>query len=348
MRHCISIACPGPQPPGVRGKVGRGAGGRYNLAEFTDNLKRMLQYSDAIIVGGGPAGASCAIWLARLGLAPLLVDARAQPGGLENDNPFGDDWIAVLPGVTGQQVAANIAQSVAAAQVPVLSGHSVRGATRAGQGIGGGFDVTLCDAAGRDTVVQGRFVVIASGVRARNLPGADPGQRWPGVLVGPGSAIVHQDFQGLSVAVLGGGDNAFENYAYVQGRGARQVHLYARKVRARPQLVAAAAESDLHVGDYAVDPATRSVNGRQYDLVLVFYGWEPQADFADALRLHRDARGYINTDFATAQSSAPGVYAIGEVANRMHPCVVTAMADGVVAAKAIQAELEKSGAAGTR
>ena len=33
------------------------------------------------------------------------------------------------------------------------------------------------------------------------------------------------------------------------------------------------------------------------------------------------------------------VYAIGEVAQRMHPCVVTAFADGVVAAKAIQAQL---------
>jgi thioredoxin reductase len=219
----------------------------------------------------------------------------------------------------------------------------VRGATRTGPG----FDVSLGDAAGLVTVVRGRFLVIASGVRARNLPGADSGKRWPGVLVGPGSAIVQQDYQGLSVAVLGGGDNAFENYAYVQGRGARQVHLYARTVRARPQLVAAAAKPDLRVGDYKVDPATRSVNAQPYDLILVFYGWEPQTDFADALRLQRDARGYIHTDFATAQSSAPGVYAIGEVANRMHPCVVTSMADGVVAAKAIQAELEKSGTAGT-
>lgn len=294
----------------------------------------MPHYSDAIIVGGGPAGASCAIWLARLGLAPLLVEADERLGGLPNDNPFADDWIATLPGVTGQQVGANIARSVEAAGVEVRRGRRAVAVARTDTG----FAVTLQS---DPETLYGRHLVIASGVRARNLAGAAPGDRWPGVLVGPGSGIVEQDFTGLSVAVLGGGDNGFENYAYVKGRGARTVHLYARGVRARPQLVDAVPAADLRVGSYRVDPVTRQVDGHPYDLLLVLYGWEPQADFAAALELRRDERGYIHTDFATARASAAGVYAIGEVANRMHPCVVTSMADGVVAAKAIQAALER-------
>lgn len=330
------IVCPAAHAGGLdRHFRATGAYG-YNRPD-TPNVHRMRQYSDAIIVGGGPAGASCAIWLARLGLAPVLVDASPRLGGLENDNPFHDDWIAVLPGVTGQQVAANIAQSVAAARVPVWAGHRVSKAERGASG----FDLALEGPQGASAALSGMFLVIASGVRARGLPGAAPYRQWPGVLVGPGSAIVEQDYTGLSVAVLGGGDNSFENYAYVRTRDARRVHLYSRTVRARPQLVAAAATADLHVGDYVVDPGARSVNGQVYDLILVFYGWEPQAAFADGLRLERDARGYIVTDFATARTSAEGVYAIGEVANRMHPCVVTSMADGVVAAKAIQAALER-------
>lgn len=333
----------------------------------------MPQYRDAIIVGGGPAGASCAIWLARLGLAPLLVEADARLGGLPNDNPFADDWIATLPGVTGQQVGANIARSVEAAGVPVLRGHRAMAVARTDEGFAvtvqshagmgandggaawqggrgaaapaGSIDARAAAratglAAASTEILFGRYLVIASGVRARNLAGAAPGDRWPGVLVGPGSGIVEQDYAGLSVAILGGGDNGFENYAYVKSRGARAVHLYARGVRARAQLVNAVPAADLRVGDYRVDPAARQVDGHSYDLLLVFYGWEPQADFAAALELRRDARGYIHTDFATARASAEGVYAIGEVANRMHPCVVTSMADGVVAAKAIQAALE--------
>lgn len=183
--------------------------------------------------------------------------------------------------------------------------------------------------------------MVASGVRARGLPGHPPGAAWPGVFVGPGSSIMAQDYAGLSVAVLGGGDNAFENFVYVRNRGARAVHLYARSVRAQQQWVARAGQDGVRVGPYQVDPAARTVDGRAYDLILVFYGWEPQAAFAEALGLQRDARGYIRTDAATAETSTADVYAIGEVAHRMHPCVVTSLADGVVAAKTIQRRGER-------
>lgn len=299
----------------------------------------MLQIHDAIIVGGGPAGASCAIWLARLGLSPLLVEASAHLGGLGNDNPFDDDWIAVLPGVTGQQVAANIETSVHAAEVPVRVNtrvHAVRPCK-------GGIEATLLDDQQAPSHVRARSLVIASGVCAKGLPGHPHNAKWPGVLIGPGSSIVAQDYSGLSVAILGGGDNAFENYVYVRNRGARSVHLYARSVRAQQQWVTRAGQEGVRIGPYLVDPATRSVDGQVYDLILVFYGWEPQAAFADGLNLARDERGYIRTDFATAQTSVPDIYAVGEVAHRMHPCVVTSMADGVVAAKAIQRRWERGG-----
>lgn len=297
-----------------------------------------MQHYDAVIVGGGPAGASCAIWLARLGLSPLLIEASSRLGGLGNDNPFADDWIAVLPGVTGQQVAANIGQSVSAAQVPVRLGARALQARRTE----GGYAVDIQTADGATETVAGRSLVIASGVRARGLPGYPANASWPGVFIGPGSSIVAQNYTGLSVAVLGGGDNAYENFVYVRNRGARHVQLYARSVRAQQQWVARAGSRDVQVGPYQVDPEARTVNGQHYDLVLVFYGWEPQASFAQGLGLDYGERGYIRTDSATAQTSVPDVYAIGEVANRMHPCVVTSMADGVVAAKAIQRRWERA------
>ena len=219
----------------------------------------MQQVYDSVIVGGGPAGASCALWLARLGLSPLLVEASERLGGLGNDNPFADDWIAVLPGVTGQQVAANIDASVRAAGVPLRL--STR--TTDVRPCKGGIEATLAGPGGETTRVRGRTLVIASGVRAKGLPDHPPGASWPGVLIGPGSPIVAQDYSGLSVAVLGGGDNAFENYVYVRNRGARAVHLYARSVRAQQQWVQRAGREGVRIGPYQVDPAARSVDGRQ-------------------------------------------------------------------------------------
>ena len=125
----------------------------------------------------------------------------------------------------------------------------------------------------------------------------------------------------------------------MKSKGALQAHIYARSVRAQKKFISRVVTADVHVGPYVVEPNSRTVNGHVYDLIMVLYGWEAQASFAASLALKYDAKGFIATEHSTAQTSQPGVYAIGEVAQRMHPCVVTAFADGVVAAKAIEARL---------
>ncbi|SHH49399.1 NAD(P)/FAD-dependent oxidoreductase [Pollutimonas bauzanensis] len=301
---------------------------------------------DALIIGAGPAGVSCAVWLARLGFSPALLEAGAQVGGLCRDNPFIDEWNASLPGVSGPQVADNLALSLRQAMVPLWLSCAVGRVAPADSG----FAVT---GAGLPGQLLARHIVLATGVRARPLadagadPAGGPGAEAPaaaappaGILVGPGAHIVAQDFRGKRVAVLGGGDNAFENALYAMEHGAAKVHIYARTIRAQRQFVRKVPPAGVSAGGYRVDAAGRSVNGEPYDLLLVFYGWEPCMRFADALGLQRSAQGFIATDMQTAQTSCQGVYAIGEVAQRQHPCVVTALADGVTAAKAIQAKIE--------
>lgn len=286
---------------------------------------------DAIIVGAGPAGASCAVWLARLGLQPLLIESRFGPGGQTGDNPFRDGWIAALPDATGEQVARNIGLSLTQAGVTCLYGEPVtRAVSQAGD-----FLVER----GHGVPLRARTVVLATGVRARMLEGQTHPQAWPGVLIGPGRLVHEYDFKGLRVAILGGGDNAFENYSFVRERGAANVRIYARHVRAQRQFVNQVPAHDIALGPYVVDPRRLTVHGATYDLILVFYGWEPYAPLADQLGLTRDSSGFVVTDAKTTAASREGVYAIGELAHRMHPCVVTAMADGVVAAKAIEKRL---------
>ncbi|HEU0229289.1 MAG TPA: NAD(P)/FAD-dependent oxidoreductase [Burkholderiaceae bacterium] len=289
------------------------------------------QVFDAVIVGAGPAGVSCAVWLARLGFAPALIEASDHIGGLCRANPYVDDWNACLPGMTGDQIADNLAQSLRLAGLEPRLSSFVRGVRAQPRGV----SVMLQSG---DASLSGRFLVLATGVRARPLPGA--GDAVPGVLIGPGRHIMAQDFRGLRVAVLGGGDNAFENALYATGHGAAAVRLFARTVRAQRQLVRKVPVAQVVLGDYVVDAGARTVNGEAFDLILVLYGWDPCAEFAQTLDLRRSEHGFIATDQVTTLTSHHLVYAIGEVAQRLHPCVVTAMADGIAAAKAIQARIE--------
>jgi NADH dehydrogenase FAD-containing subunit len=96
------------------------------------------------------------------------------------------------------------------------------------------------------------------------------------------------------------------------------------------------------LGDYRVDEKTRRVNGTQYDLLLVLYGWAPNIEYAVSLGIAMDTQGHVVTDPKTGEATVRGVFAAGELAGRMHPCCVTAMADGVVVAKAIQQQLARA------
>src|SRR5690606_5150966 len=184
--------------------------------------------------------------------------------------------------------------------------------------------------------LRSRSVVLATGVRPRS-GGLAPSQA---VLIGAGAAVAMHDFAGLDVAILGGGDNAFENYEFVRSRGARSARIHARTIRARREFRDRVPAADIHHGPYTVDAAGCIVAGRAYDRILVFYGFAPLDAPVAALGLACTETGAIATEPATAETALAGLYAIGEVAGRAHPCVVTAMADGIVAAKAIQRRVE--------
>ncbi|MFG1478113.1 NAD(P)/FAD-dependent oxidoreductase [Xanthobacter sp. V4C-4] len=287
---------------------------------------------DAVIIGGGPAGASCALWLKMLGFRPCLIERRPTLGGLQNDNPYPNEWIASVTNQTGYEVAHDIHRHLLAHDIVCRLGESVT----ALDVVVGGFRVTTAGGA----MVFGRTAVLASGVRPvkGGLSASDQ------VLIGPGRTMFNAAFDGLEVAILGGGDNAFENYMFVRKRGAAAVHIYARTIRARREFLEKVPAGDVRLGAYHVEPERPAVADRAYDRLVVLYGWEPYLPYAHHLELARTARGFVETD-PDCQTSLPNLYAIGEIAQRMHPCCVTSMADGVVAAKAIQRTLEQDAVA---
>jgi thioredoxin reductase (NADPH) len=284
---------------------------------------------DAIIVGGGPAGATCALWLKMLGHHPMLIEKRRTLGGLQADSPYPNEWLPLLPrGTCGQQVAASMTESLHQRGVQMALGCKVLKACRVAVD---SFHVETSTRAH-----DARYLVLASGVRA-----ATGGlQAVSDMLIGPGQQVASADFLGRSVAILGGGDNAFENYLFVRGKGARQVTIFARSLKARADFLGQVPVEDIRLGNYVVDTKRRRVNGERFDKLIVLYGWETHLPYMAEIPLALNERGFVmtRTDCETSQRD---VFAIGEVAQRAHPCCITSMADGVVAAKAIQQRLEE-------
>lgn len=287
------------------------------------------QLHDAVVVGGGPAGVTCAVWLKQLGFKVALVERRERCGGLQTINPYSNTWIPTSPHASGAQVADALQASMVQHAVPMMLSTEV---TSVQTGDSGKVVSLSC---GR--TLRTKTLVIATGV----TPKAGGFAARAGLIVGPGRIVASTDFTHADVAILGGGDNAFENYRFVRAQGARSVTIFARSVRARLEAIETVPPEDVRVGPYSIDSDRSSVNGQPFDQILVLYGYEVSASGMLGLELTRRADGFIWTD-SECMTNIDGVFAIGEVAQKSHPCCVTAMADGVNAAKAIQRRLESS------
>lgn len=291
-----------------------------------------LVYFDVVIVGGGPAGAQCALWLKMMGASPCIVEKRATLGGAQNDNPFIYQSIALIKEpLNGRQISQLIHESVQTKNIPCFLNAQVSSV----EWVNGEYHTHFLTS-GSTHKVQAKYLVLSTGVCPQS-GGFVASDR---VLIGPGDHIVNYDFRAKRVAILGGGDNAFENYHFIRDKQAALVHIYARTIRARNEFFKTAATHDIFLGEFQADAELLSIAGTAYDVIVVMYGWKPLLPYLSGFDIARDHKGFLITDPQTAETSIPHVYAIGDVANRMPPCCITAMADGIVAAQAIQRKID--------
>lgn len=277
---------------------------------------------DVIIIGGGPAGLSCAIWLKKLGVEALVLEASDQPGGLQTRSPYENLWIPGVQGRTGQEVAASLVAHAHAVGVEICLNTRARWVSEDGLAVQ--TDAGFLFAA---------YLVLATG----STPRAGEFQSARHVAIGPGVAMEALEVKGRKIAILGGGDNAFDQARFVRDRGG-DVTIFSRKApRAQKLLQDMIPDLRIVIGHYRADQATMTINGEAFDAFGVMYGFEAVAP--NGLDLHR-LDGYIDVD-RFGEASVSGVYACGEVTNFWHPCVTTAAAHGVQVAKQISLRLQR-------
>lgn len=280
---------------------------------------------NTIVIGAGPAGSACALWLHQLGCPVQLLEARGQAGGLQRFSPYENRWLPAVMGLPGRAVAEHLQQQLVARGVDLRLQTPVERVVSTE----GGFRVDLCDGG----VLTGAQVVLATGARFRSGGFQDSAT----VAVGPGHPIEALSVAGKRVAVLGGGDNAFDQHGFLLARGARSVTLFARRVRAQRKLREQVPAEAVVEGPFEADAVTMRVNGQPFDVFSVQFGFEPVVPVG-LEGLQRSAQGFVSADH-WGQTSLDGVYAAGEVAQTFHPSVVTSFAHGVQVAKHIQQRL---------
>ena len=303
---------------------------------------------DLLIVGAGPAGVSAALRARALELSVLLIDAGDAPGGQLHWVHFHPHDVPGFEAGEGPALASVFARQLAQAAVP-LRMQAPAEALEPAPGAGGGCVVRLT---GGERLEAGA-VLVATGVRRRRLdvPG---GHELEGAGVSYSATGDLQRLAGRRVAIVGGGDAAFENALILAGAGSEVTLLVRGEARARPEFVARV-RADARI---TVRPRTRvlavlgedSVSGVRVagsageselpvEALVVKTGVVPNSEWcAGAVAL--DGDGYVRVDGLCATSS-PGVWAAGDITRPLPLSIPVALGQGAQAAATIRTELRR-------
>lgn len=292
---------------------------------------------DTIIIGGGPAGLSAGLYAGRNGLNVLLLEGRVI-GGQAAATERIENWPGCHQG-TGAEVMNFLRQQAESfgLKVRMEEAREVR--------LDG--PVKLVRVSGG--VLRAKTIIVATGAKPVHLgvPGEDRLQN-RGVSY---CAICDAPFfRDRVVAVVGGGESALKEADFIT-RFARKVYLIHRResfraskatqhrIRHNPKIeilrntvVEAVLGEEKVSGLRLSNVSTGARFDLQVDGLFVYVGLHPNSElFKGKLRLNGD--GYILTD-ANMATNVPGVFAAGDVRNTPLRQVVTATADGAIAAEA--------------
>lgn len=296
---------------------------------------------DVVIAGGGPAGLSAAMYAARANLKVLIIE-RDQNGGQINLTAMVENYPGGLIGETGIALTERMVAQCKSVGVEFISAEIMK------YSLDG--DVKRVNTS--DSEISAKAIILATGRRSLSLD--VPGEK---EFVGRGvSYCATCDgpfFSGANVVVVGGGDSAIEEAIYLT-KFARKVTVIHRRdaLRAAKSLQDKAFANDkieflmssrildIFGGDIVEkatvqnlisgDISTIGISADDWGLgVFVFIGHIPNTEpLVGQVELEN---GYIITD-EEMRTNIPGVFAAGDVRKKTLRQIVTAAADGAIAA----------------
>lgn len=286
---------------------------------------------NVIIVGGGPAGLTAGLYCGRGGLKTLVLEGGAYGGQMMLSNEI-ENYPAFPGGVSGEELS-----SLMRKQAEVCGAELRREKARA-------IDLVNKTVTTRKGEYRADKLILAMGASPRPL-GAKGENEYRGAGVSYCAVCDGGFFKGRTVAVIGGGDTAVHDCEYLS-RICEKVYLIHRRDRLRGGDAALGRISKPNVEPLWNTSVTEFVgeNGVLTGLVLsdgstlpvaaafVAVGSTPNSALLEG-QLDLDG-GCIPTN-ENMETAIPGVYAVGDIRKKPLRQVVTAAADGAVAASAI-------------
>jgi thioredoxin reductase (NADPH) len=300
---------------------------------------------DLVIVGAGPAGVSAALWAQTLGLGAVILESGAEAGGQLHHVHFHPSELPGLGAGDGPTIAAAMTRQLSDA------GFDVRYDTAA-------VALEPADGRGRPAVrdatgtrIEGQTMLVTCGVRRRRL--GVPGEReLEGRGVSYSATRDRARFAGKRVAVVGGGDGAFENALLLAGVECDVVLAVRGAPRARREFrERVGAERHIEVlegvrvaailGDDAVRAVRLEGADGAEDVavtgVIVKIGAVPNTEWClDALA--HDDQGYLLVD-EHGRTSRERVWAAGDVTRPVLPSISIAIGSAAQAVADIRRTL---------
>jgi len=292
---------------------------------------------EVIIIGGGPAGYTAALYAARANLRPLVIEGFNWGGQLMITSDV-ENYPGYPDGILGPEMMAEF--------------------RRQAERFGTDFvtdDVTRVDFTERpfrvwveDEQYRGRSVIVATGASARWL-GLAGEQRLQGRGVSACATCDGAFFRDKELIVVGGGDSAMEEASFLTRYASRVTIVHRREEFRASQIMLERARSNPKIefvtnaivedvlGETTVegvrlqDTVTGETRDVRADGVFVAIGHDPNtALFLD--ELDHDEAGYLVTRPGTTETNLPGVFAAGDVQDHVYRQAITAAGSGCMAA----------------
>ena len=294
-----------------------------------------------LIIGSGPAGYTAAIYASRANIAPVLYEG-IQPGGQLTTTSEVENFPGYPNGVMGSQLMDDLRQQA------IRFGADIRvGIVKEVDFSKRPFTVVADD----DSTILADTVIVATGASAKYL-GLPDEQRFAGLGVSACATCDGFFYRGKTVAVVGGGDTACEEAIYLSGL-AKQVYLIVRKDFLRASKVMQQRVMDKENITVLFNTQTLGLYGKEFlegahlvefagtdkerkhdieiDGFFLAIGHKPNTDIFKG-KLDLDEQGYIVLPGKNQQTSVPGVFAAGDVADSHYQQAITAAGTGCRAA----------------